>query len=209
MESVGRRLCVALLVSLLSGGVVSKGSAQTPDEELSARISQGAEIYSRNCQRCHNLRGAREWTDRQWIIILQHMETRANLTHRRTMLVRDFLLASNRSARRSGGEQPELAPVPSPDAISEAMIANGRTVFQGRGGCSACHGMELQGSPVAPNLRDSQWKNGDGSLAAILEIVRDGVDGTAMIAYPGGITDEMAIQAAAYVWSVSQGKVNP
>jgi mono/diheme cytochrome c family protein len=62
---------------------------------------------------------------------------------------------------------------------------------------------------VAPSLRDDRWRNGDGGLADILEVVRNGASGTAMPAYPAGISDEMARKVAAYVWAVSQGKAEP
>ena len=36
---------------------------------------------------------------------------------------------------------------------------------------------------------------------------RSGVSGTAMAAYPGGISDEQAQQVAAYVWAVANNRV--
>ncbi len=89
------------------------------------------------------------------------------------------------------------------------MIAAGRRIYENSGGCAACHGADLGGGPIAPSLKDDRWRSGDGSLAAILDVIRNGVDGTAMAAYPAGITDEMAVQVAAYVWAVSRGRVEP
>lgn len=46
-------------------------------------------------------------------------------------------------------------------------------------------------------------------IPAVLDVIRNGVDGTAMAAYPAGISDEMAVQFATYVWAVSRGRVEP
>lgn len=168
-------------------------------------ISLGAEVYSRHCQRCHNPRSPSERTDRQWALIIQHMQLRANLSQARARAVRAFLVASNNAASTSAAAL-AVAEVPAETAVTDAMIQAGSTVFRGRGGCAGCHGANLQGGPIAPNLSDARWNRGDGSLAAILRIIRNGVRGTAMGAYPGGISDEDAIRVAAYVWAVSHGR---
>ncbi|GEM_PF-581169 len=175
------------------------------DTTLAARIGLGAELFSRTCQRCHNPRGPAERTDREWVIIMQHMQTRANLTRGQARLVRDFLLASNDADLVPGRLRSDLE---TPTEITDDLIAKGRLVYQGAGTCFACHGGNLEGGPIAPSLSDAQWKNGSGDYADILGIIRNGVPGTAMAAYPGGITDEQAQQVAAYVWAVSHGRVD-
>lgn len=177
--------------------------AAVSDSTLAARIGKGAELYSRTCQRCHNPRGPAERTDREWVIIMQHMQTRGNLTYEQVKLVRDFLLASNDAGRAPGRERTGLA---TPTEYTPEMVAAGKAVFEGRGTCFACHGVNLQGGPIAPNLTDATWRNGTGDFPSILHIVRNGVPGTAMAAYPGGISDEEAQQVAAYVASMSQEK---
>lgn len=173
------------------------------------RVSEGAQLFSRNCQRCHQPRGPAERSDREWVIIMQHMETRANLTRDRAEMVRAFLLASNEAARRPGSERGPLTAAPATGDVTAEMIEAGRKVFQGPGACISCHGADLGKGPVAPSLKDDRWRNGDGSLADILEIIRNGVPGTAMAAYAAGISDEMATKVAAYVWAVSRGKAEP
>ena len=173
------------------------------------RVSEGAQLFSRNCQRCHQPRGPAERSDREWVIIMQHMETRANLTRDRAEMVRAFLLASNEAARRPGRQRGPLAAAPVAGDVTIEMIEDGRKIFQGPGACTSCHGADLGKGPVAPSLKDDRWRNGDGSLADILETVRNGVAGTAMAAYPAGISDEMATKVAAYVWAVSRGKAEP
>ncbi|HET7025083.1 MAG TPA: c-type cytochrome [Gemmatimonadales bacterium] len=98
---------------------------------------------------------------------------------------------------------------PAPEMLSPAVIAAGRRVFHGAGACLGCHGVALEGGPIAPTLRAHRWRNGDGSYAMILHVIVEGVPSTVMVAHPGGISDEQARQVAAYVWAVSHGKVKP
>ncbi len=94
-------------------------------------------------------------------------------------------------------------------AATPAAINAGRAVYHGQGTCMICHGASLEGG-VGPALTAHEWKDAKGgSYAAILGVVMKGVDGTAMVAHPGGITDDQARQAAAYVWAVSHGKAKP
>ena len=51
----------------------------------------------------------------------------------------------------------------------------GRKVFLGKGNCATCHGQNLKGGPLAPDLTDAQWLHVDGSLEAIEKLVRTGV----------------------------------
>jgi mono/diheme cytochrome c family protein len=93
--------------------------------------------------------------------------------------------------------------------LDQDVVEEGRKIFHGQGGCFGCHGGKLQGGPIAPSLRGPTFRHSDGSLEGILHVVRGGVPGTAMISRPGGISDPQAIQAANYVWAVSQGKAPP
>ncbi len=196
-------LYLSLAFQAPSPSTVTDGSAAS-DTTLAARIGRGAELFSRTCQRCHNPRGPAERTDREWVIIMQHMRTRANLTREQANLVRDFLLASNDADLVPGRLRSDLE---TPTDVTEDMVEQGRLVFAGAGTCFACHGAQLEGGPIAPNLKDDQWRNGTGNFAFILETVRNGVSGTAMATYPGGISDEQAQQVAAYVWAVANNRV--
>jgi mono/diheme cytochrome c family protein len=94
-------------------------------------------------------------------------------------------------------------------AVRLKLIDAGRHVFHGEGTCFACHGPNLEGTAIAPTLRAHKWRNGDGSLAMIMHVVRTGVPNTAMISHPGGINDDELLQVTAYVWAVSRGVVKP
>lgn len=196
-------LTYAGVVRQASPGSAARSQALLADTIRSDRIARGAELYSRTCQRCHSTRGPEEYTDRKWVIITQHMQTRATLTREQAELVRDFLLASNGPAMAPGraraSVQAEQQAFSAAD-VTTSLVAQGRAIYDGAGGCMSCHGTDLQGGPIAPSLMDDRWKNGDGSLASILNTIRNGVSGTAMAPYPGGISDAQAKAAAAYVW---------
>jgi mono/diheme cytochrome c family protein len=82
-------------------------------------------------------------------------------------------------------------------------------VIRGAGTCLVCHGQNLEGG-IGPPLTAHAWKDAPGgSFAAILEVITKGVDGTTMVARPGGITVEQARDAAAYVWAVSHNRAKP
>lgn len=195
-------LYLSLAFQVPSPANQADGPAET-DTTLAARIGRGAELFSRTCQRCHNPRSPAERTDREWVIIMQHMQTRANLTRKQANLVRDFLLASNDADLVPGRLRSDLE---TPTEVTEELIEQGRLVYAGAGTCFACHGAGLEGGPIAPDLKDDQWKSGTGDFVSILETVRNGVSGTAMAAYPGGISDEQAQQVAAYVWAVANDR---
>jgi len=94
-------------------------------------------------------------------------------------------------------------------AVRQEVIAAGRKVFQGKGTCFACHGAKLEGTAIAPTLRNPKWRNGDGSLGMILRVLHNGVPKTTMVRRPGNIDETELLQVATYVWAVSRGAVKP
>ncbi len=51
----------------------------------------GAQVWSENCMRCHNLRRPSQRSDREWEAIVHHMRVRANLTSEEHRLIVRFL----------------------------------------------------------------------------------------------------------------------
>jgi len=198
---VGNVLAVSLQPPVLAQG--------TDTEPAAADVRRGAALFSRFCLHCHEPRGPEERTDREWVIIMQHMETRANLSDERARLVRAYLLASNESARLPGSTRADLPAAPDPSALDATALDEGREVYRGAGGCIGCHGPNLEGGVLAPNLEDGNWRTIDGSLQGILDVVRNGIANSAMPAYSGGITDSMAVSVAGYVWAVSERHTEP
>ncbi|MHB2034141.1 MAG: c-type cytochrome [Gemmatimonadaceae bacterium] len=114
-----------------------------------------------------------------------------------------------------GGGAPRQAPAaaqPDTSQITAQMIAAGRGIFHGQGGCFVCHGGSLEGSPVAPplNKKGKPWLAAkDGTFPEIFRVVTHGVPGTVMIAHPNGISDALATEVAAYIWAVNHHSVKP
>ena len=95
---------------------------------------------------------------------------------------------------------------------SAAQIAEGEKIFHGQeagGTCTACHGQDAKGTAIAPNLTDSEWLNGDGSLAFIEHTVTTGVPKPKSHPAPmppmGGasLSPDQIKAVAAYVYSLS------
>ena len=62
--------------------------------------------------------------------------------------------------------------------ITPARVALGDSVFHGQvagGTCTACHGSDAKGTPLAPDLTDKKWLWSDGSYQSIVKTIREGV----------------------------------
>ncbi len=71
---------------LMAAAAPSKTKTPTPRGKLS-----GAELYSMNCNRCHQERYPTERTAAQWRTILLHMEVRANLPAEQARTILQYL----------------------------------------------------------------------------------------------------------------------
>lgn len=100
--------------------------------------------------------------------------------------------------------------VPDTSAVTPELVNAGRRVFHGAGTCFGCHGMNLEGGPIAPTLKEHAWKDARaGDLAQIYRVVTHGVLNTAMVPRPGGISAEDAAHVSMYVWAVSHRGAKP
>jgi mono/diheme cytochrome c family protein len=99
-----------------------------------------------------------------------------------------------------------------------AMIESGEALYAD-GTCKFCHGDDARGGPSAPDLTDSEWVQGDGSLEMIGEVIfwgvrrRDFADPNRRFQMnpKGGMElDYEEMEAlTAYVWSLSNGTFLP
>jgi glucose/arabinose dehydrogenase/mono/diheme cytochrome c family protein len=119
------------------------------------------------------------------------------------------------------GAQPGGAPAPAaaaekpatlPPGVTPAMIALGDSVYHGQvagATCAGCHGTNAKGTPLAPDLTDSQWIWGNGSLASITKTIREGVPApkqhTGVMPPMGGaqLSPPQLAAVSAYVYSLS------
>ncbi len=95
-------------------------------------------------------------------------------------------------------------------AITPAVAAAGRQIFNGPGNCFGCHGRDGAGTGMAPALHAHRWLKIDGSFPSIVGLVNGGVPhpvGPYTEAMPprGGATLSRAqvCAVAAYVFSLS------
>jgi len=64
-------------------------SSGTADMQLS-----GEELWTMNCQRCHNIRPPTMYSNAQWDVIVHHMRVRANITGQEQRAIVEFLKSS-------------------------------------------------------------------------------------------------------------------
>ncbi|KPJ88015.1 MAG: hypothetical protein AMS18_13905 [Gemmatimonas sp. SG8_17] len=62
-----------------------------------------------------------------------------------------------------------------PSGVTDAMVAEGGTIFKGAGICFTCHGQDAKGVPgLGADLTDSEWTHSDGSYEKILATIMAG-----------------------------------
>jgi mono/diheme cytochrome c family protein len=114
-------------------------------------------------------------------------------------------------AQRADAQVTDTAKGPEPDStmLTAPIVDAGRKIFHGKGTCSSCHGDKLQGGPVAPALTGPSWRHINGTYAAIIDRVDNGLPGTLMVPHPGGIEEAQVFLVASYVYAVSHGLTKP
>jgi mono/diheme cytochrome c family protein len=55
----------------------------------------GAQLWTQNCARCHNLRTPTSYSDSSWEVAMLHMRIRANLTREEHEKILAFLKSAN------------------------------------------------------------------------------------------------------------------
>jgi mono/diheme cytochrome c family protein len=110
------------------------------------------------------------------------------------------------------GAAAESANLPVPAGAIHEMVALGERIFLGQvngATCTGCHGADARGTPLGPNLTDTQWLWGDGSFAAIAKTITTGVPQPKKYRSPmppmGGaqLTPDQVSSLAAYIWALS------
>lgn len=103
-----------------------------------------------------------------------------------------------------------------PPEVTDSAVAEGRRIFQGVGGCSACHGMEGGGTDSGAPLAQGVWMHGADTWRAIRSRVLHGIPrdestrGTTMpIRGMSELTDAQVDAVASYVWVLSHQAIQP
>jgi len=96
-----------------------------------------------------------------------------------------------------------------PEGVTQAMVDEGQTLFNGAGTCFACHGQDGVGSQLGPAFNNNEWLQIEGSYESILEQINTGT--TTPVQFPGlmlpragtNMTDDQVAAVAAYVYTLS------
>jgi glucose/arabinose dehydrogenase/mono/diheme cytochrome c family protein len=121
---------------------------------------------------------------------------------------------SARSASRNASPPEGINPVSglhTPPGSSPDQVALGGRIFHGQeagGSCSGCHGSDGKGSTVGSDLTSGKYLWGDGSIAAIMHTIENGVpkakEHTGAMPPKGGanLTQADVAALADYVWAL-------
>ncbi|MCI0435750.1 MAG: cytochrome c [Gemmatimonadetes bacterium] len=97
-----------------------------------------------------------------------------------------------------------------PEGVTQAMVTDGKVIFEGAGLCATCHGADGTGTALAPDLTDTEWLNFPAkTYDAIVTTITNGVPQpkqhpSPMLARAGAnLTDDQVRAVAAYVYTLS------
>jgi nitrate/TMAO reductase-like tetraheme cytochrome c subunit len=101
-----QRLAVIILLLIAMAGFgwsALAGSKEKKSEAGSSNVAasdsnmelSGEELWSNNCQRCHNIRPPTMYSNAQWDVIVHHMRVRANITGSEQHAILEFLKSSS------------------------------------------------------------------------------------------------------------------
>ena len=101
IKMLNRSLLSAFLLFFISASLSlfanPKAKRKTATESSGAVSSDsymgltGEELWSNNCQRCHNIRPPTMYGNAQWDVIVHHMRLRANITGQEQRAIVEFL----------------------------------------------------------------------------------------------------------------------
>lgn len=102
-RSVSAAWILIILASANSSGFAGPNTRLEAPSKTSSEATatskmelSGEELWSNNCQRCHNMRSPSMYTPAQWEVIVHHMRVRANITGAEQRAIADFLKSTSR-----------------------------------------------------------------------------------------------------------------
>jgi mono/diheme cytochrome c family protein len=191
-----------LAVMLSAGNAIAQEApaaeqgAAAADQEASA-VEQGARTYGAMCGRCHNPRSPLERSDRDWVVIINHMRVRANLTGKESRNVLAFLQATNTDPSvpaGAGAEGPSLRHGPPSD--DPEAIAQGRQMVTAKA-CVGCHVVGETGGSLGPSLNGVV--EGRGADYVRKKLANPVFDNAASMMPNFGLTEEQIEAMLAYL----------
>ena len=79
----------------VAGQATTTRAASQPAISFAEPQRSGAELWSANCNRCHNAPSPKAFSAAEWDLIVHHMRLRANLTGREAVSIAEFLKEGN------------------------------------------------------------------------------------------------------------------
>ena len=98
--SVGSLLGLFAIALLVAGCRTShRERAEAAKPGAAAQVASfgkgGAQLWTENCVRCHNIRSPSTYSDAEWEVAMHHMRIRANLTAGEHKKILEFLKSAN------------------------------------------------------------------------------------------------------------------
>ena len=86
-----KRNTIIIILSLITAGLVFIQSC------VSTKVTDksGTQLWSENCQRCHNTPPSSAFTNTQWEVTITHMRQRAMLTETEYKKILEFMQAGD------------------------------------------------------------------------------------------------------------------
>ena len=110
----------------------------------------------------------------------------------------------------AAGSRPVTAHAQEPENpfTSRIDVRMGRQSYGAQ--CAACHGINATGNPEAggPDLSTGQFQRADGD-AGLFQVIRDGIDGTAMIGLGADATEQSVWQLVTFLRSLAPSGIDP
>ncbi len=91
-----KKITAVAVFGLLLTSCVQRGKALKPEEMSDGlKSAQGKTIFENNCGRCHDLPSPKDYTDEQWIGIVNAMAPRSKITNAQGEMVYLYLTSQN------------------------------------------------------------------------------------------------------------------
>ena len=90
-----KALLIAVATVIFVACAVNPAVAADKEKVDQTQFIRGAKAWTDQCERCHNLRDPKEFTDDIWDVSVNHMRIRANIPAQVARDIKAFLKASN------------------------------------------------------------------------------------------------------------------